>query len=350
MNTSLSTIVQWVDGTLFGDEHIEILSLCGLDDIKPGSLVFAENKVSLKRAENSDAAVILLDENTTTTLKPYIQTAQPFKAFIQLIHRFYPAKTVKPGIHPTAVIAPDAILGDQVNIGPYVTIGQGCIIGNHSVIKSHVAIGEQVTIGAHTTIHPHVTIYDHSQIGEEVTIHAGTVVGSDGFGYKYVDGHHMKFPHLGKVVIHNQVEIGALTAIDRASFGETVIGEGTKIDNLVQIAHAVKLGKQNILCAFTGIAGSTTTGDRVICAANVGVSDHVRIEDDVILGARTGVAPRKQLTKGNVYYGTPARTREKAAETELSINRIPMMRKNMRALSERVKELTKQVQKLESDA
>lgn len=350
MKASLATITQWVDGTLFGDQHIEITSLCGLDDIKPGSLVFAENKEGLSRAENSDAAVILLDEQTQTTQKPYIQTKQPFKSFVQLIHHFYPSKPIKPEIHPTAVIAPDVTIGERVSIGPYVTIEHGCVIGNGSVIKSHVAIGEQVTIGTNVTIHPHVTIYDHTQIGNQVVIHAGTVVGSDGFGYKYIDGHHMKFPHLGKVVIHNAVEIGALTAIDRASMGETVIGEGTKIDNLVQIAHSVKLGKHNILCAFTGIAGSSSTGDRVICAANVGVSDHVKIEDDVILGARTGVPPRKQLTQGNIYYGTPARTREKAAEAELSISRVPMMRKNLRALSLKLQELAKQVHKLQSQS
>jgi UDP-3-O-[3-hydroxymyristoyl] glucosamine N-acyltransferase len=188
-----------------------------------------------------------------------------------------------------------------------------------------------------------VTVYDNTQIGSHVIIHASTVVGSDGFGYTFVDGQHLKVPHLGQVVIEDHVEIGANTAIDRATIGATVIGEGTKIDNLVQVAHSVKLGKNNILCGFTGIAGSTKTGNNVIFAANVGVSDHVRIDDNVVLGARAGVPPHKHLKEGMVYLGSPARPRDVAIKHEPSVNRIPLIRKNIKTLTEQIASLKKQL-------
>jgi UDP-3-O-[3-hydroxymyristoyl] glucosamine N-acyltransferase len=165
------------------------------------------------------------------------------------------------------------------------------------------------------------------------------VIGSDGFGYTLADGQHMKVPHVGHVVIEDNVEIGANTVIDRATIGATMIGEGTKIDNLVQVAHSVKLGKHNILCAFTGIAGSTVSGNHVVFAANVGVSDHVRIDDGVILGARAGVPPKKHLRHGNIYLGNPARPRDKAIEQELATTRIPIIRKNLKQLSDKVSQI-----------
>jgi UDP-3-O-[3-hydroxymyristoyl] glucosamine N-acyltransferase len=234
-------------------------------------------------------------------------------------------------------------LGEGVFIGPYVVIESGSKIGNNCILKSHIHIGHDVIMGDNTTIHAHVTVYDNTQIGSGVTIHASTVIGSDGFGYTFVDGQHLKVPHLGRVIIENDVEIGANTAVDRATMGATVIGQGTKIDNLVQVAHSVKLGKHNILCGFTGVAGSTTTGNNVIFAANVGVSDHVRIDDGVILGARTGVPPNKHLKEGTIYLGNPARPKDLAIKHELSVNRIPLMRKNIKTLTEQVALLNKRL-------
>ena len=226
-------------------------------------------------------------------------------------------------------------------------IEAGSTIGNNCILKSHIHIGQNVHLGDDNVIHPHVTVYDNSHIGSRVIIHASTVIGSDGFGYTFVDGQHLKVPHLGKVIIEDDVEIGANTAVDRATMGATVIGKGTKIDNLVQVAHSVKLGKNNILCGFTGIAGSCTSGDNVIFAANVGVSDHVQIDNNVILGARTGVPPNKHLKEGEVYLGNPARIKDVAIKHELSVNRIPLMRKNIKTLSDKValleKKLTQQM-------
>ncbi|MDF1677441.1 MAG: UDP-3-O-(3-hydroxymyristoyl)glucosamine N-acyltransferase [Legionellaceae bacterium] len=336
MHASLHDIAAIVKGTVIGDETLVIDGLSPIDEIKAGSLIFADGTDHLKQAEESEAAAVLVSKSISNLNKPLIQVAEPFQAFIQLLKHFYPTPTPEPGIHPTAIIAPGVTLGKNISIGPYVTIDAESSIGDNCVIKSHVHIGSHVTLSADTTIHPHVTIYNYSKIGARVTIHASSVIGSDGFGYTAESGKHVKIPHVGRVVIEDDVEIGASTIIDRATIGETIIGEGTKIDNLVQIAHSVKLGQHNILCAFTGIAGSTHSGNHVIFAAGVGVSDHVRIDDEVILGARAGVPPKKHLKKGLIYLGAPARPREKAIEHEMSTTRIPLMRKQLKRLSEQV--------------
>lgn len=349
MNASLYEIASLVEGTVVGDEKIIVSSLSPIDNISAQSLVFAEGKDNLLLAEQSQAAAILVSHNTGNTSKPLIQVANPFKAFIQLLNHFHPNQKPKTGIHPTAVIADGVILGKNISIGPYVVIDADAQIGDNCIIKGHVNIGAHVIIGADSTLHPHVTIYERCQIGSRVCIHASTVIGSDGFGYTFIDGEHLKVPHVGHVIIEDDVEIGANTVIDRATLGATKIGAGTKIDNLVQIAHSVKLGKNNIVCAFTGIAGSTISGDHVIFAANVGVSDHVRIDDGVILAARAGVPPKKHLKHGNVYLGNPARPKEKAIEHELSITRIPLMRKNLKSLAEKVGDLSERLAKFEEN-
>lgn len=349
MNVSLSEIANLVQGSVVGDEKTMISSFAPIDGIIAGALVFADSPENLQQAEKSEAAAILVAELKTSDIKPVIQVVHPFKAFIQILNHFYPREQPAASIHSTAVIAEDVKLGEAVFIGPYVVIEAGTTIGDHCVIKGHVMIGAKVSIGPNTTLYPHVTIYDQCQIGARVSIHASAVIGSDGFGYTFVDEKHMKVPHLGHVVIEDDVEIGANTVVDRATLGATRIGVGTKIDNLVQIAHSVKLGKHNIVCAFTGIAGSTSTGDQVIFAANVGVSDHVRIDDGVILGARAGVPPKKHLKGGNVYLGNPARPKDKAIEQELSVTRIPLMRKNLKALHEKVDALSLRLAQYEAE-
>lgn len=343
MNHSLAALAHLVQGTVVGSDDISISSLSPIDDISAGSLVFADNLDKLKLAEQSAAAAVLVHHSVQQADKPLIQVAQPMLAFIRLLEHFSSSPKTASGIHPSAVIADDVQLGCDVFIGPYVVIESGSIIGNNTVLKSHIHIGHNVVIGERTTLHSHVTVYDNCRIGSDVTIHASTVIGSDGFGYTFVDNQHLKIPHIGHVVINDNVEIGANTAIDRATLGATVIGAGTKIDNLVQVAHSVQLGKNNILCGFTGIAGSTTTGDNVIFAANVGVSDHVRIDDGVILGARTGVPPNKHLKAGNIYLGSPARPKDLAIKQDLSVNRIPLMRKNIKLLMEQMEQVNQRL-------
>lgn len=347
MNASLLEIAELVDGKVIGENTVLITSLAPIDNIVEGALVFADSEANFNIINNSKAYAILANETCIPGVKPIIQVKHPFKAFIKLLNYFYPPLKSKPGIHPTAVIAEDCIMGENVSIGAFTYIGSGVEIGNNCIIKNHVSIGANVKIGSNTLLYPHVTLYEGTQLGSGVIIHASSVIGSDGFGYTFIDNEHLKVPHVGHVLIGDNVEIGANTVVDRATLGATVIGEGTKIDNLVQIAHSVKLGKHNILCALTGIAGSTTSGDNVIFAANVGVSDHVTIEDGVILAARAGVPPRKHLKKGNIYLGNPARPKDKAIEQELSVTRIPLMRRNLKTLNETVLELRKRFEQYE---
>lgn len=350
MNASLTEIAQIIQGEIIGDENIKINQLSPINNITEGSLIFAEGQDNLKKAESSNAAAILVANHVTSSSKTIIKVTNPFKSFIQLLSHFYPEIKPKIGIHSSAVINENVELGDNVSIGPHVVIESGSIIGNNCIIKSNTYIGHNVKIGNDSVIYPNVTIYDNSQIGNKVYIHAGAVIGSDGFGYTFDNGEHIKVPHVGCVIIEDNVEIGANSIVDRATIGATKIGEGTKIDNLVQIAHSVTLGKKNILCAFTGIAGSSTSGNNVLFAAGVGVSDHVTIDDGVILGARTGVPPNKHLKQGNIYLGNPARPKDKAIEQELAATRIPFMRKNIQELSEKVTHLTEALQQLEMES
>lgn len=343
MNISLNEIADLVHGKVVGDGAVTVSALSPIDDIHSDTLVYADGESNFKMAKKSDAAAILVGQNFEQCDKPLIQVENPLKAFISILNHLNPPQKVAAEIHPTAVIAKDAEIGEEVYIGPYVVVESGAKIGSYCVLKSHIHIGKEVVIGEHCTIHSQVTVYDRCRIGSQVTVHSSTVIGSDGFGYSYIDGKHLKIPHQGNVVIEDHVEIGANTAIDRATIGSTVIGEGTKIDNLVQVAHSVKLGKHNILCAFTGIAGSTTSGNNVVFAANVGVSDHVRIDDGVVLGARAGVPPKKHLKQGVVYLGSPARPIEVAIKHELSTNRIPLIQKNIKTLDEKVAQLEKQI-------
>ncbi len=347
MRMSLVEIAELVGGRVTGDDTLAITAVSPIDNIAAGSIVYADGQDKLKKVENSAAAAVLVSDKLSSEHISCVLVEDPLAAFILLLTHFYPAPVAKPGIHPSAVVAESAQIGENVSIGPYVVIGEHTVIGKGTVLKNHVSIGEKVVIGDDCTLHPQVTVYDHCHLGSGVSIHAGTVIGSDGFGYVQKNGEQVKMPHVGRVVIENDVEIGANTVVDRATLGETVIGTGTKIDNLVQVAHSVKLGKHNILCAFTGIAGSSTSGDHVIFAANVGVSDHVRIDDQVILGARAGVPPHKHLIGGNIYIGSPARPKDKAIEQELSVTRLPRMRKNMSQLKERVDALSQRIEQLE---
>lgn len=339
MAHTLAKIAQLLETNFIGNPNTEIFGLSPLTEVQPGHLVFAEGNDNIELAKNSNAAAIIVSCQPNDCHKDVIVHEYPLMAFAQLIPLFYPELEPTKEIHPTAFIGKNVSLADNIYIGPYAIIEDNCEIGQGCLIHGHVTIRAQSKLGNNCVLHPNVTIYPHTMIEDQVIIHAGSVIGSDGFGYRFVDGVHHKLPHAGHVHIEANVEIGANTVVDRATLGTTRIGRGTKIDNLVQIAHSVKIGENNIICAFTGIAGSTTSGKNVIFAANVGVSDHVKIDDQVILGARTGVPPKKHLKQGLTYLGNPARPKDKAIEQEFSTTRIPYMRKHIQSLQERVQDL-----------
>lgn len=349
MRLSTHEIAEKINGEIIGSAELLVSCLSSLDNVIPDSLVFCEGNSNIQRALDSKAAVILTNSPIKNpTEKTQIIVPQPFKAFISLLTLFHPSPCIKAEIHPSSVIADNVVIGKNVYIGPFVSIGEHSVISDHCVIHSHVAIGANVILDEHVTLHPHVVLYADTTLGSHVTIHSGSVIGSDGFGYQSTDSTLIKVPHVGRVVIEREVEIGANTTVDRATLGETRIGAGTKIDNLVQIAHSVQLGERNIVCAFTGIAGSTISGNEVTFAANVGVSDHVTIDNNVTLAARAGVPPKKHLLEGNVYLGSPARPWAKGIELELSVARIPGMSKKLQRLTEKVNALWQQANQEEA--
>jgi UDP-3-O-[3-hydroxymyristoyl] glucosamine N-acyltransferase len=226
-------------------------------------------------------------------------------AFIRLLSLFEKKDRFHVSVSAKASISPSAVIGDGVRIGDFVAVGDGTVVGDGTDVGSHVSIGRDCSIGKSCTIYPNVTIYPDTVIGDGVTLHAGAVIGSDGFGYSNIGGVYHKIPQIGGVRIERNVEIGANTTVDRATIGYTVIGENTKVDNLVQIAHNVVIGKNTVICGLCGISGSVKIGDNVIVAGAVGIADHVVIEDGVYLGAKSGVM-EKVVTKGRRLLGTPA--------------------------------------------
>lgn len=346
MTYTLSQLANLLNAECYGNPDTQIFGLAPLSEVSPDCLVFADGEENIHQAFSSSAAAVILSKPPTDKQKPYIIHDSPLLAFAELMEIFYPEQKKSPQIHPTASLGKNVRIGQNVYIGPYTIIEDHSTIGDNSIIHGHVVVQEHCQIGKDCEIHPHVTLYPKTQLKDKVTIHAGTVLGSDGFGYRFINGVHHKIPHAGQVIIEENVEIGANTVVDRATLGSTKIGKGTKIDNLVQIAHSVKLGEHNIICAFTGIAGSTTTGNHVVCAANVGISDHVKIDDQVTLGARAGVPPRKHLKKGLSYLGNPARPKDKALEQEFSTTRIPYMRKHIQTMKEKIQELEDKIAQL----
>jgi UDP-3-O-[3-hydroxymyristoyl] glucosamine N-acyltransferase len=350
MNYTVAQLAKMLGAECYGDTNTQIKGLSPLNEVNIDHLIFADGEDNIKAAFASNAAAVILSKKPEDAFnKPVIVYEHPLMAFAQLITVFYPDIEKPAGVHPTAYIGHQVTLGKDIHVGPYAVIEDGCQIGDKAVIHAHAVIREQCKIGDRCEIHPHVTIYPHTILDAKVIIHAGTTIGSDGFGYRFINGIHHKLPHAGHVVIGENVEIGANTVVDRATLGTTKIGKGTKIDNLVQIAHSVKIGEHNIICAFSGIAGSSSTGNHVILAADVGIGDHVKIEDQVTLGARTGVPPKKTLKKGVTYLGNPARPKEKALEQELSSTRIPYMRKHILNMQEKIQELEQKIAKLTSE-
>ncbi|MEO5717718.1 MAG: UDP-3-O-(3-hydroxymyristoyl)glucosamine N-acyltransferase [Chthoniobacterales bacterium] len=262
-----------------------------------------------------------------------LRVANPSRAFEQVVLKFAPQPiSFVPGIHPSAVVAPDASLGEDVFVGAHVVIEPGVAIGRGARIGAHSYVGHETTIGAGTMIYPNVTIRERTQIGERVIIHSGTVVGSDGFGFEMAAGGHKKVPQIGIVQIDDDVEIGANTTIDRARFGRTWIQEGVKIDNLVQIAHNVVIGKHSIIVAQVGIAGSVRIGSGVVIGGQAGIIGHIEIADGTMIGAQSGVS--KSL-HGGTWWATPTVPLREAKQQLAWVRRLGKLFERVKALEEK---------------
>lgn len=322
-------------GELVGDPSLQITGAASLGEAVPGEISFYSDPRygTLLRKTRASAVFVPSDfaESIATT---QIRVANPIKVFEQVVLKFAPKPIAfAAGIHPRAVVDPSAQLGKRVSIQPYAVIETGATIGDDTIIGAGSYIGHETVIGSACLIYPRVTIRERSRIGSRVIIHSGAVIGADGFGFEIVDGRHEKIQQLGIVQIDDDVEIGANTTVDRARFGRTWIQQGVKIDNLVQIAHNVVIGKDSVIVAQTGISGSTRVGERVTMAGQVGIVGHVEIADDSVIAAQSGVS---KSVPGGVWFGYPARPID---ETKQQIVWIRSLGK----LFARVKEIEKKL-------
>ncbi|HLY61278.1 MAG TPA: UDP-3-O-(3-hydroxymyristoyl)glucosamine N-acyltransferase [Terriglobia bacterium] len=338
---TVKQIAELLEGKIQGDGSREIHDVAGLDDAGPHSLTYADGAKGLKQAAGARAGLILVPEGASLMGQTTLAVANPKLAFIQASSTLHPAVNYPPGIHSSAVIASDVNVPADVSIGAHVVIESGAKIGVGTRLSAGVCLGEGVQIGSHCVLHPRVTLYPGAQLGNRVVLHAGVVVGSDGFGYVFADGRHHKFPQLGKVIIEDDVEIGSNSTLDRGSLGTTVIGQGTKIDNLCQIAHNVKIGRHCVIAAQVGISGSTDIGDYVVLGGKVGIADHVRLEDHVMIGGAGAVFPGKVIRKGSAVWGNPVRPLAEYKRINACLSRLP-------GLIEKVRELSQQMARRES--
>jgi len=333
----LSEIVEKLGGSLEGDGNIEIAAVAGLGEGSEGDIGFLSNpKYAAEVASTKASAVIVPNDWDRPAKCALVRVENSDQAFAQAAELFYetlPGPLA--GVHPSAVVAESAQLGEGVCIGANCTVEEGVAIGSNTVVSPNCHIGYKTIIGDDCLLHPLVSIREFTEIGNRVIIHNGAVIGSDGFGYAVQeDGSRIKIPQIGKVVIEDDVEIGANTAIDRARFGKTRIGKGTKIDNLVQVAHNVVIGEHSVLCGQAGISGSTTVGSRVILAGQAGLAGHLEVGDGAIVGAQAGVM--KDVPAKDFVMGSPAMTHLQAKKTIANMILLPKLKDKVRQLEKRL--------------
>jgi UDP-3-O-[3-hydroxymyristoyl] glucosamine N-acyltransferase len=353
MTITVDQLARQLQGEVVGDREREICDAKGLLKARSEDVTFVADDQNLRKLGQCRAGVLLVDASRQATAQQlmalneatFIVVADPLLAFIETAKLFRPRRE-RPqiGISPHAHVDATASIGADTNIHPGVVISADVVIGRGCDIHPGVVIGAGCRIGDQTTIHPHAVLYPEITIGDRVLIHANAVLGADGFGYRFEQGRFIKIPQLGTVRVDDDVEIGACTTIDRGMIGPTVIGEGTKLDNLVMIAHNCELGKHNAFVSQVGLAGSVTTGDYVRCAGQVGIADHVHLGTGCTLAAKAGV--HKDIPEGQTYVGVPAGPIDEQFKVVMAVQKAPEMRTQIRHLERQVAELTKQLQEL----
>jgi UDP-3-O-[3-hydroxymyristoyl] glucosamine N-acyltransferase len=322
-----------VSGELIGDGSTSVSGVAPLDRADRSHLSILSSAKYVPMLANTRAGVVLVDPEFRDAVgapAARIIVKQPLEKLLSLLPRLYPEKPVSPGVAATARIGKAATLGERASIGEYAVIGAGAKVGNDVVIGAHCVVGEKATIGEATRLWPGVTIYPGATLGSRVTIHSGARIGCDGFGYVFRDGVHNKIPHVGRCIIGDDVEIGANTTIDRGSIDDTVVGAGTKIDNLVHIAHNVRIGEKCLLMAQVGVAGSVIVGDGAILAGQAGISGHLTIGAGARLAAQAGVFG--DIPAGETWSGYPARPHREALRASAALFKLAGMMRRLEKL------------------
>jgi UDP-3-O-[3-hydroxymyristoyl] glucosamine N-acyltransferase len=334
VSVTVRQLAELVHGTVLGDGDLAILGARPLGDAQTGDITFLENDKHVPQLVASAASAAVVSAACPTGGKTLIQVADPLLAFIAIMQhlRGDRAPTLPGGIHPLASIDPTARIGDEASIQPYACIGPRTVLGNRCRIYSGAVVGADCKLGDDVVLFPNVVLYDSTVLGDRVIVHANSVLGADGFGYRFQNGRHVKVPQLGHVEVGADVEIGACTTIDRGTFQATRVGVGTKIDNLVQVGHNCKIGPHNILVSQVGVAGSSTTGRYVVMAGQVGVADHVHIGDGAIIGAKAGVT--KDVPAGQRTLGAPATPEREQKRILMTLERLPEMRRELRRIKQ----------------
>jgi UDP-3-O-[3-hydroxymyristoyl] glucosamine N-acyltransferase len=320
---------------LEGDGRIEITRVAGVEDAGPGDLTFLANSKYAGKVALTRASAIIADSKLAGAPCAILRTPEVYLTFARAVGLLAPRVAVAPGISPLAAVDPSADLGPSVAVAPFVFIGPHCHVGARSVLHPHVTLEQGARLGEDCEVHARVSIRENVSLGNRVIVQNGAVVGSDGYGFaRRADGSHEKIPQVGRVVVEDDVEIGANTTIDRPAVGETRIGAGTKIDNLVQVAHGVRIGRDVLLAAQTGIAGSTVLEDRVIMAGQSGATGHVRLGAGAIVGAKSAVT--KDIRAGEHVAGVPAVDVAEWREAAVLLRRLPEMRRALAAIEARL--------------
>jgi len=345
MRKTLAEIAKFVGGEVVGNSKCVITGLSGIKEANEGDLTFLANSKYFPLIKETKASAVITPRDSEVPGKSIIRTDNPSLAFTKVASLFFEGDVFLPqGIHKTAIIAPDATLGKNVSVGPHVVIESKVKIGNDSVICAGTYIGSGTVIGTSALIYPNVTIRERIVVGDHVIIHSGSVIGSDGFGFISVDGAHQKIPQIGTVVIEDDVEIGANVAIDRARFDKTIIGKGTKIDNLVHIAHNVIIGEHCLIVAQVGVSGSCVIGKNSILAGQAGLAGHLMIGEGAIISAQAGVT--KSVPAHTQVSGYPAQVHKEAKRINAHIQRLPHYVKLIQELQEKINQLENKTSKL----
>jgi UDP-3-O-[3-hydroxymyristoyl] glucosamine N-acyltransferase len=330
----LSDLAERLGCTLRGDGSLEIGRVVGVDEAGPGDLTFIANPRYVHRLATTRASAVIVGPDLTASL-PSLVTANPYLAFARAKALLHPAPRPEPGVHASAQVHPTAVLGEGVSVGPLAVVGPRTRVGARSVLHPHVCLYQDVVVGEDCVLHSGVHVREGCRIGDRVVIQNGAVIGADGFGFaKDEAGRYQKIPQTGIVVIEDDVELGALTAVDRAASGETRIGRGTKIDNLVQIGHSVTIGEHSVLAGQVGIAGSTRVGDHVTLAGQVGVAGHLSIGDGAIATAQTGIPG--DVPAGAFVSGYPAIENRAWLKASAVFAKLPELLRRVRELERRL--------------